>query len=278
MRKHIRGLDHAVIAVRDLDTARDTFSRLGFTVAPRGFHTVGSQNHCMMFGADYLELLWLPPGLATRPFIADFLQQGEGLAALALATDDARSAHAELHKAGLSLGQQTRFSRPVELAQGSRNAEFLTFDITAEHAPAGRVFLCQHLTRDVVWQPELQRHANGATGIAAIAIVAAAMEPVAQAYARIFAGKPRVIEEGLLVETGSAPLAIVTESRLAKRLPGVRISARARPAMAALFVRVSDRGAAQRALREGGLHPLQMPDGSIAVGAAEAHGVAVVFG
>ena len=31
----IAGLDHAVIAVRDLDAARDTFTRMGFSLAPR---------------------------------------------------------------------------------------------------------------------------------------------------------------------------------------------------------------------------------------------------
>jgi hypothetical protein len=48
--------------------------------------------------------------------------------------------------------------------------------------------------------------------------------------------------------------------------------------MAALFVRVADRDAAERSIRAGGLHPTRMPDGSVAVGAAEAHGVAIIFG
>ena len=36
MRKHIRGIDHAVILVHDLDRAEDTYTRLGFTLTPRG--------------------------------------------------------------------------------------------------------------------------------------------------------------------------------------------------------------------------------------------------
>jgi hypothetical protein len=34
-----------VIAVRDLDRAADDFRALGFTLTPRGHHSVGSQNH-----------------------------------------------------------------------------------------------------------------------------------------------------------------------------------------------------------------------------------------
>jgi len=60
MRRHVRGIDHAVILVRDLERARDTYARLGFTLTPRGTHSLGSQNHCIMFGRDYLELMALP--------------------------------------------------------------------------------------------------------------------------------------------------------------------------------------------------------------------------
>ncbi len=278
MRSHIRGIDHAVIAVRDLDAARATFSRLGFTLSPRGFHTVGSQNHCIMLGSDYLELLWVPADLPSRPFIGDFLDQGEGLAVVALATGNMRSARAELRRAGVRVGEAMNLSRPVQLGEDRRDARFRLLDIVSEQVPAGRMFLCQHLTRDLVWRPELQVHANGATGIAAIAVLAVDVEPVAQAYAKILGAPPREIGEGLLVETGGAPLAIVDASRLAQRLPGVWLTARPKPAMAVVFVRVADRGTAEQVLRREGLHPARMPDGSVAVGASEAHGVAMVFG
>ena len=84
--------------------------------------------------------------------------------------------------------------------------------------------------------------------------------------------------EGLVVETGDMPLAFVSAASLAKKLPGVWVSGRAEPAAVALFVHVADRNAADLALRRGGFHCMRMPDGSIAVGATEAHGVALVFG
>ena len=166
MRNNIAGIDHAVFAVRDLDVARDTFGRMGFTLTPRGRHTLGSQNHCIVFGEDYLELLWLPPDLKTRPFIADFLEGGEGLAALALRTPDADAARGELDAAGLEPTAPMDFSRPVQFADGTRDARFRTLDIGARHVPCGRLFLCEHRTPELVWRGEWQGHQNGATALA----------------------------------------------------------------------------------------------------------------
>ena len=51
-------LDHVVVNVRDrLDEAAATYGRLGFTLTPRGYHTLGSMNHLAIFGTDYLELI-----------------------------------------------------------------------------------------------------------------------------------------------------------------------------------------------------------------------------
>jgi hypothetical protein len=278
MRNNIGGIDHAVFAVRDLDAAREAFGRMGFTLTPRGRHTLGSQNHCVVFGDDYLELLWLPPDLETRPFIADFLEGGEGLAALALKTGNTEAARVELRAAGLEPTTPMDFSRPVHFAGGVREASFRTLDIGARHVPCGRLFLCEHRTPELVWRPEWQKHENGATALAAVAVIAADVAVTAKAYEKIFRTRAKEIAEGLLVETGGAPIAVVTERSLAKRFPGVWVSARPAPMMAALFVRVADRDRTERRLRRGGLHPARMPDGSVALGAAEAHGVALVFG
>jgi len=279
MRKHIQGIDHVVFAVRDLDAAQATFARMGFTVTPRGYHSLGSQNHCIMFADMYLELLWLPPESNSRPFISNFLAQGgDGLAAVALKTNDARSAHAELAAAHLDPTEPIDFSRPVQLPEGKRDARFRTFDIGARHVPCGRLFLCEHLTRDLVWRREWEEHPLGATEMAALAVISDDPQATSRAYGRVFDTPPREADVGPLIETGNMGIAMATEKSLANRLPGVWISARQAPMVAALFVRVRDRTAAEKCLRRGGFHPARMPDGSVAVGAAEAHGVAMVLG
>lgn len=278
MRKHIKGIDHVVIAARDLDAVQDSYSRMGFTLTPRGDHTLGSKNHCVMFARDYFELLMVPQRLPGREYYYDFARIGDGLAAIALKTDNARGAYGELTAAALAPSEPVDFSRPVQLPEATKSASFRITQLGMEHTPGGQVFLCQHFTRDVVWRPEYQGHANTATGLAAIAILSNDVPATASAYERLFDVKAKAIAEGLLVNTGDTPIAVVSERALAKRLPGVWISARHQPCMAALFIRVSSRDAAEKALRAGGLHPTRMPDGSVALGAAEAHGVAIVFG
>ena len=278
VRKHVKGIDHIVIATRDLDSTQDTFRRMGFTLTPRGHHTLGSQNHCVVFGQDYFELLMVPQRLPGREYYYDFARIGDGLAAVALKTDNARGAFGELTAAALAPSEPVDFSRPVQLDEGPKTASFRITQLGLEQTPGGQVFLCQHFTRDVVWRPEYQTHVNTATGLAALAIVSADVSATAAAYERLFDVKAKAISEGLLIDTGDTPIAVVSEPALAKKLPGVWISARHQPCMAVLFVRVTDRDAAERTLRAGGLHPTRMPDGSVAVGAAEAHGVAIIFG
>jgi hypothetical protein len=267
-----------VITTRDLDSAQDTFRRMGFTLTSRGHHTLGSQNHCVMFGRDYFELLMVPQRLPGREYYYDFARVGDGLAAVALKTDNARGAYGELTAAALAPSEPVDFSRPVELAEGTKSASFRITQLGLEQTPGGQVFLCQHFTPDVVWRADCQVHANTATGLAALAILSNDVPATAAAYERLFDVKARTIDEGLLIETGDTPIAVVGERALAKRLPGVWISARHQPCMAALFIRVADRDTAERTMRAGGLHPTRMPDGSVALGAAEAHGVAIIFG
>ena len=77
----ITGLDHLVIATRDLDAARDAYTRLGLTVTPRGHHTqLKSANHTILFPTGtYLELLGIEEQRPANAHYAAFLRHGEGM-------------------------------------------------------------------------------------------------------------------------------------------------------------------------------------------------------
>jgi len=275
MRGHVQGIDHVVVLVRDLDKAQQAYARMGFTLTPRGFHTLGSQNHCLMFGQDYVELLAMPKPHPAMQSFSDFLAKGEGLGAIALATDDTSGLHASLAADGIAADAPLDFSRPVE---GLGDARFRILQLPPEASPGCRVFACQHFTREVVWRPEYQRHPNGATEIAAVAVIAEDPEAAAASYGKLLAARPQKIEEGLLVQTGSAPIALASRWKLGHRLHGVGLPLRSRPLVAALFIRVADRATAASVLRRNGLTPIALADASYAVSAQDAHGVAVVFG
>jgi catechol 2,3-dioxygenase-like lactoylglutathione lyase family enzyme len=238
---HVRGIDHAMILVRDLDRARETYARMGFTLTPRGFHSLGSQNHCIMFGRDYLELMSLPasPPPAYR-YYADFLAKGEGVGALALATDDAAGVFAELKQAGIEADPPLALSRPVE---NLGEARFTLVQLPPTETPGFRTFVCQHHTRDIVWRPEYQHHANGAAGINSVTIAT----PDCARYARLL--------DGLSVTYAGASTS----------------------AIAAIHLRVDDKKAAADSLKRGGFSPIALKGGALAVGAGEAHGIRLVF-
>ena len=270
-----QGLDHAVILVRDLEAAQRAYARMGFSLTPRGTHSLGSQNHCIMFEHDYLELMAVPRPHPALQHFSDFLARGEGLGALVLATDDAGALYAELAADGIAAAVPLDFSRPVaDLGE----ARFRLVQLAPDAVPGCRMLACQHFTRQLVWRPEYRRHAVGATAIAAIAVVVEDTENAAARYARLLDTRAQRIDEGLLVPTGSAPIALATRWKLGHRLHGVGLPLRPRPLVAALFIRVADRAQAAKALRRNGLRPIALPDGSLAVNAEDAHGVAVVFG
>ena len=152
-------IDHAVVAVRDLERAAANFGALGFTLTPRGHHSIGSQNHCIMLGRTYIELLVAP---VAHPWLDYYRAFGEGLAAVALSTEDADATYGQLKDKGARAPMD--LSRPVE----GGVARFRLVQV--ENLP--QLFFVQHLTRELVWRPEWQRHANGARELVNVALAA----------------------------------------------------------------------------------------------------------
>ncbi len=107
-------LDHVVVNARDrIDEAADTYRRLGFTLTPRGYHTLGSMNHLAMFGTDYLELIAVKPGDTRRPEIMD---APFGLDGLVFGTEDAAATYEALRPNEVAdRSRRSQFSRPVEV-------------------------------------------------------------------------------------------------------------------------------------------------------------------
>jgi hypothetical protein len=231
-----------------------------------------------MFGDDYIEIVAVPRPHPFNQYYTDFLARGEGLAATALRTDDAAAATEEFAAAGLAPNGPHYLSRPVLVGDTTQQARFALAGLPLEATPGHRMFVCEHLTRDLVWRPEWQSHDNGALRLAAVAIADEMPAVAAVPYQRIFSSAAKPIAEGLLVETGDMPFAFASADALAKKLPGVWITGRPEPAAVALFIHVADRDVAEQVLLRGGFDCKRMPDGSVAVGATEAHGVAMVFG
>jgi catechol 2,3-dioxygenase-like lactoylglutathione lyase family enzyme len=257
-------VDHVIVMVRDLDAAADRWTRLGFTTTPRGFHSahMGTANHCLMFGSDYVELIGVvTPTPANGPWRAQ-LDRREGAGGLALATNDAQATEAALAGEGISAGQVLDFARPVRFEGGTGEAAFAVARATGFAEDGLDLFFCQHRTRDLVWRPEWQGHANGALALARVDFENPDPAAFAARLAKVF-GRDAIGEEGdaLIVASGSVPLRIV-------------VGAEAR--MTGFAVRVADLDRTAEALETGAIAHVHRPR-SIEVAPAEANGVALSF-
>jgi len=207
-------LDHVVIDVRDrMDEAARVFAALGFTLTPRGHHTLGSMNHLAMFQSDYLELLGFGAGGAGRPELAPF---PVGLNGLVFKTADADVVHAHARDAGLPILPVQAFSRPVELDGTRQDARFRTTRLDPAKIAMGRVYFCEHGTPELVWRPEWQSHPNGARAIARIIVATARPGQTAALFRALFGAAAVSEHDGrCIIPAGAAQVELTPPGAIA---------------------------------------------------------------
>src|SRR5579863_617788 len=98
-----QGIDHLVIAVRDLESAISNFTRAGFTVVRGGKHPIGTHNALIAFThGSYLELIaFLKPNTGHRWQAA--LQKGSGIVDFCMSTDDLEADIESMRRAGAKI-------------------------------------------------------------------------------------------------------------------------------------------------------------------------------
>jgi catechol 2,3-dioxygenase-like lactoylglutathione lyase family enzyme len=177
------GIDHIVHAVRDLDAAGALYRRLGFTVGARNRHDWGTHNLIVQFPTAFVELLEIGEAEKIPPhrgrffsfgaFNRDYIRTREGLSMLVGKSSDARADAASFEASGISGFDLFDFSREGKRPDGSpvKVAFSLAFARDPSSPNLG-FFVCQQHHPENFWNPAFQRHANGATGIPAVVMVA----------------------------------------------------------------------------------------------------------
>jgi hypothetical protein len=279
--KNIVGIDHAVIAVQDLDAAAQGWKKLGFTISPRGTHSakMGSGNYTIMLGPDYVELLGViaetEHNAPMRAFIA---KNGQGIERVAFTAIDSAAGAEEIRAMGYAAVGPTDFERPVTMPDGSESAaKFRVFHWPVNEAPGGiRIFACQHKTRETVWIPELQKHANTAQRLKRVIIVTPEPEADAKHLAKMIAGDTHTESDGAVtVPSGSdrADFVFVTKEVFAKQFPGVSLEGTPARGGAALVFVAGDLDAAEKAVGAAG----SRSEAGVIVPPAAANGVLLAF-
>jgi catechol 2,3-dioxygenase-like lactoylglutathione lyase family enzyme len=281
VQRAITGLDHVIVGVRDLEAARRQWARLGFNSTPRGRH-VGwaTANYCIMLDRDYVELLGIvDPSGFTNGLDQHLDAVGEGLLGIALGTTDAATTAAAWRAAGLASATAGSLMRLLESENPPVELRFANVMLDPTERAGLNLFACTHLTPAPMRRPAWLRHPNGALGIAAVTVLADAVEPLA-AFATRVLGSAAVTRTDRVVamQTGTCPIILATPDDAALLHPGFALADRApEPRLAVLEIAVAEPAATARFLDRQGVAHGRDADGAVLVEASEASGVHLAF-
>ena len=252
----IAEIDHVAINVHyHVDQAEKALRRLGFQVTERGYHSLGSINHLMMFDSDYLELVGLPVETKNRkPLRPEIAKSCSGINGLVFKTSSTDEIFVRLQELGMAGDPPESFSRPVELANGTIDALFRTVKVRSDVFPGHRVYSCEHHTPEVVWRSEWQSHPNGATSVAECVIVAEDPARVAREFASILANDVDGSDDNLAMRLNGASLSFLSPNIYRERYGSLATSMGDRGFIfGALVIRTTDLPAIRRFVDDTGL-------------------------
>ena len=177
----VKGIDHIVIAVNDLDTAIAGYTQLGFTVVRGGRHSgLGTHNALIAFAdGAYFELIaFIPPLPASRHWWYSALADGGGLVDFCAQSDDLEGDAAAFRVAGAEIGAP--FAMDRKRPDGYTVSWILA---TTEGASRGIVpFFIRDTTPRDERVPRDRTHPNGAIGVRSLALAVSDTAALAQIY------------------------------------------------------------------------------------------------
>jgi hypothetical protein len=261
-----RAIDHLVLAMNDLEAARESYRRMGFTLTPRAVHPWGTANSLVQLQGNFLELLSVaepekiapaePGRFGFGAFNQSFLRRRQGLSMLVFQSADAGRDQAEFRARGLETYEPFDFSRAAKLPDGSvKTVAFSLAFVTEPRMPDAAFFTCQQHAPEYFWKPDYQRHANGARTVVEVVMLANDPAGLADFFGKLI--EPEAVSRSagaLRVELGAGALSVLDATRLAQRFPGIRLGDVLRkPHFAGYSIAVADLDVAEDVLERNGV-------------------------
>lgn len=248
------GLEHPVIVSDNLDALADRYRAMGFAPTHKGYHPWGTGTQLVLFPDNFIELMGIDDyslideasetGFRFGRFIADQLNRREGIAMLALHSDDAMADAAAVTARGVEPDGLVNFRREVTLPDGSHDEAVVSLAMLIDwDQPQLSHFICQQHRPEFVWIPDWMQHPNGAYAITRM--VYAAAEPYAlwQRFAGIWGEDAlRDLDNSFSVSTAGGEILVLNRPAAEARLAPVEMPYgwRDAPCAVAIAVRVSD--------------------------------------
>lgn len=283
-----RGLDHAVLCVRDLAAARRRYQEFGFTTTPPAQHPFGTGNSLVQLHGTFLELLTVtaPEKIGQTPsrgfdfaaFNRDYLAKREGFSMLVFRSTDARRDRERVVQRGLPVEEPYSFEREATLPDGSKaTVGFTVAFVTDPAMPDTAFFFCQQLAPQHFWKPEFQSHENGAQALSEAVMVAAQPRELADFFRKLQGERQvQVGDLGLRVDTTAGTIAVIEPDRFASRFSGLPADLPPGPHLAGLSIAVRNLELTRNTLAGAGLSP-RIDDRRIVIPPEMAFGVGIEF-
>ncbi len=177
----IKGIDHVVILVDDLDKAVQDYTDLGFRVTPGGEHTGGATHNALVAFRDgsYFELIAFKKDAPNHRW-ARFKGKREGLIDFALLPTAIEEDIAGARERGAA------YEGPTPGGRTRPDGQEVKWQ-TGLPPQDGMPFLCGDVTpRDLrVPSGDAWEHPNGAQGIATVSVIVNDLDAAAVAYAAL---------------------------------------------------------------------------------------------
>jgi len=227
-------LDHLGLATTHLASARRAYERLGFTLSARSMHAGsttpggpvvpwGSGNHCAMFEDGYFELLGLvDPDLPSN--VKQMVARYEGLHIVALECASADATYRQAVAAGVAAREPITLERDAPFGvdgSESRRAGFRNVYLDPAVFPEARFILIEHRTPDVLWQPHLLQHANGALGLARVYLMSSDVADTLRRFEPLF-GRPEQVQGSCRFRLARGELWVSPQEALRAMAPVLR--------------------------------------------------------
>ncbi|MCC2597693.1 VOC family protein [Pusillimonas sp. MFBS29] len=206
--------DHLVLMMRDqlLDRA-PRLQEDGFHLTGVSVHNLGSINQLITLDSSYIELLGWPAG--QPPARKEIAEQPLGLDALVFRPRNAGDTFEQLRRAGFEVNPVQRLERLVPTATGTGMARFDTVRFARQPIPGLRIYYCQHLTPEYIWNESVMQHENGAQSLREIVVKAPDARSVADTLAVLTEGQVlAAADDGFVLNLPNLRLMVVPDARL----------------------------------------------------------------
>ncbi len=216
------GIDHPLLATRDITALRSRLISLGFNMTEIGKHPWGTSTSLAMFDGCLLEIMGIyDETLLDEVPAGDFrfgrhiyahLQEREGVALSALHSTNSVADANHAKSAGFCVAGHLEFGRNVTLPDGTTGITKTTLallpDARFSHLS---FFLCQQHRPELIYVPDWLEHPNTVNGICGVNIVA--REPHHAELRLRFGGLYKgfeTLEDGFQYQTANGTLRVLT--------------------------------------------------------------------